>query len=993
MSKLYDHKSGKWVIAPENKVDDLVKSGNYTFESGTRIDVVSPDGQLGDIPSDNAHGAFAEGFRWATQADKQADHERKLEAIRAKAGDNGGTAMVAGVLRGGTLGLSDVALRAGEEMGALPEGVVAQQALNKEMNPVESGVGEVGGIIGSTLLSGGTSLLGTTGRVGQAGYKFGAELGGKALAAAAGKEAKETLARKIIAKVVPVATGSAVENAVYGLGQGVSEAALGKSEDVVDHLVSGVGMGALTGLTFGAGFGAAGAIGKPLLAKAAEAGGNLFDKAITGAARVTTKVAGRAALNAAGEARLAGQLGDLVDTPLGYAARHMAAEGRWDEIKDIVKQASGVEKTLVKESADLAKGLNYAVSKLPELEKKIATETLTQNAGDVTRATDQLYKQVKQAYNILDQYARELTGPTHYGTQIDQLVTDAADSLYTLGTDVATKKADDLYAMASARSNYGAHIKTEGQEVAYLRALKDSANHDLTKMGRGGGYDITHSLVKNLDGMLKGHKNPMIAQHSTEADALYTALSTVRKAVGKNGQVSKKALARLTSDPEYADVVSPFFTQLSEYAPELGAFVKTAKNSVERKAALNAIRDKIVHKRGASLDSKLSVDDLEELLIDIGADKDKFMRLDRLKSVQATLTDLHTLTPMDRAIRILKATGQDASKIEQLLPHQKHFEMLDQLQSIRPDGNFTGDLIGRGVKSAIGGALGGPLGAVVGASMGGGMSVRRMIHTLTAVERMANKGAKALEASVNGTVKALTSDTVRRISMISRTQAKQEQSRVEEKRKDYKKLAAGIQAAAGDPEVIAENVAKAVGQMQGTPNLKAALAQKMTVASQYLAQHMPKDPLAGRYMSVDDSGWEPNDSELSAFHRRMAVVQDPKVAMEKIADGSVSPEEIDALRTVYPEIYNKLKNEVIGALMEKGTKIPYSQRIAIGTIFGMPTDPSMEPAAIAALQSTYDIEEDEGGRPEGSTEGSGRKPSLDTKPSESVATETSEFQQ
>ena len=989
MSKLYDHKSGQWIIADENKVDDLVKSGNYTFAEGERIPVVAPDGELGDIPAEKAHDAFNDGFRWATAADKQFDNERKLEAIKQKAfGDSTTTALGMGAARGLTLGGSDVAIRGLEEIGAIPQGTTEAAAETKERQPIASGTGEVGGIILSTALSGGSNLLGTTGKIGQGGYKLGSELGAKALAAAAGKEAKETLARKIIAKVVPVATGSAVENAIYGLGQGVSEAALGKPDDVVDNLVSGVGMGALTGLTFGAGFGAAGAIGKPILAKAAEAGGNLFDKAISGSARLGTKVVARAALNAAGETRLAGMVGDLVDTEIGQAARSLAQSGKWDEVKDLVKAAKQSERSLMSESSDLAKGITKTINSMPKIEGAILRESLVQNGGDVSRTMQQLSKTVKsQEENIVKEF-NALTGPRVFKEEIANAVTKATDALDSVGTPEAALKAKNIRDMFDARDLL---TKTEGDEVLFARALKRETRRKMTQLGEA--YAPASKLVDEIDNLLReAHPNQAVKEAVIGSDATYRAYAEAKKVLlNREGGFNTKRAARVFNDPDAMDALTEHLNKISEYAPELKSFAATRAGTIERTKVLQELIRKIETRGANSVDGKLSIPDMEEFLVAMGADKEKFTRLNRLKEIEGHFADIGQLQPMDRAIRILKATGQDASKIEKLIPYQKELQALDDIRSIRPDGNFVGDLVGRAVKGTIGGALGGPFGAAIGAAMGGGVSVHQMLRQLTTVERLANKGAKLIESSIKGTVDALTSPTVRRIGMITRRQAEQSGPTLKEKRSEYKALAPKIQAAAGDPNVVADHVAKAFGTLQGTPLLKQAMATKMTIASQYLAQHMPKDPMAGKYLSPEMSGWEPSDSELSKFHRRMAVVQDPKVAIAKIADGSVSPEEMDALKVVYPEVFNKLKNQVVEQLMTKGANISYDKRIAIGTIFGIPTDPSLVPENVAKLQATFDDPTDEGGRPEGSTS-SGRKPNLDTKPGETVGTETDNFQ-
>lgn len=529
-------------------------------------------------------------------------------------------------------------------------------------------------------------------------------------------------------------------------------------------------------------------------------------------------------------------------------------------------------------------------------------------------------------------------------------------------------------------------------EVQALRVLKDTANDGLDMLGREG-YKKGKKFVNLIDDKLKNYPEEYVSLNQSANDATYSAFSAIRNVVGKGEGVKNGFTKRMLADPEYLDNISPALTQISAFSPEVTAFAAAGKDASKKWAAAEAFKRKLAAMPGNNKNGKLSTTDIENMLIELtgGAGK-KFKHLEELKTLEAQLADLHTLQPVDRAVRVLKATGQDASKIEKLIPYQKELQALDDIRSIRPDGNFVGDIVGRAVKGTIGGALGGPFGAAIGAAMGGGVSVNQMLRNLTAVERLANKGAKLMEASINNTATALTSPTVRRIGAITRRQAEQEGPSLKQKRSEYKALVPKIQAAAGDPNVVADHVASAFGTLQGTPLLKQAMATKMTIASQYLAQHMPKDPLAGRYLTPDASGWEPSDSELSKFHRRMAVVQDPKVAMTKIADGSVSPEEMDALKTVYPEIFNKLRAQMTEQLMVKGVKIPYDKRIAIGTLFGIPTDPSLEPEMVAKLQSTFDPEEDQGGRPEGS-KSSGRKPNLETEPSESVATETSQFQQ
>jgi hypothetical protein len=979
MSSLYNHSTGKWVEVADSDVDGLVQSGNYTFAEGTKIPVVSPDGKLGTIPGENATKAFKAGFRWATPQDKQFDLENKNEAIKRKAyGDMAGTAFAAGALKGATLGLSDVVLRGAEEIGILSEGFSEARREIGERSPIAEGIGTGVGVLGTMGVGGPLSV----GAQGTKLFKAGEKVAAQALAKGTQEGVKRGLASRIIEKTVPIATGSAVEGAFYGLGEGISEAALGNPDEIVNNLVSNVTFGGLTGGAFGGLIGA-GSMAKPALLKVADGVSNVFDKAVAGTARTATKLAGKAALNAQGEVRLAQELGDLIDTPVGQAARQMAREGKWDEVKGLVKEAGVVEKEMIKESKDLARGLNTYLSKVPEADAVLAKEVVAQNGGNLYKAVGQLYNQYKTASRQYVDQVKTLTGPRLYG-DIDTAVYKAADALEKIGTKEAKSKADELYNMVGARS--GA-VKTEGDEVMYLRALKSLTNDKLDSIGEGA-YDIGKRLVNDLDGRLKNHPNQFVAESQAVGDSIYSAMSAVRNVLGKQ-KPNQRAITRLIADPEYLDTLSPALTRLSEFSPELKSFAAAAKGSSERIKALTQFKQKLAYMRGESVDGKLSTDDIEQLLIDIGADSPKIARVEKLKEIQETLAGIEKYSPIDRAIRVLKATGQDASKLESVLPYQKQFDTLDRLQSLVPDGNFLGDVVSRGVRGAIGGALGGPTGAALGVMMGGGTSVRRMMNTLTEIERLSNKGAKLLNRSMKATVEGLTSERLRKVGVVTMANRKSEREEKSSARKNFKPLSKSLAEYSSNPQLIADNVDTAMGNLSGIPGIKQAMATKMAISTQYLAKHIPKDPMAGRYLNANRSNWEPSDSELYRFNRRVAVVHDPKVAMDKIADGSVTPEEIDALRSVYPEIFEKLKADVTQAVMEKGDKIPYDKRITIGTIFGVPTDPSLEPEMIGKLQSTFDVV-DEGGRPDGATDSVKRKPKLQMNPGES---ETAQFQQ
>jgi len=163
----------------------------------------------------------------------------------------------AGVARGVTFGLSDVAARA--------LGIEKELAKLKEYQPGVSLTGELTGALGPTLLSGGVGGVATAARLASAPVRAVAKAGQLAEGALARRfvsEAAKSSARKVLEGATAKSLGSAVEGLAYGAGQVISEAALGDPKQVAENAVATLGVSALLGGSLGAGAKIAGAVVK-----------------------------------------------------------------------------------------------------------------------------------------------------------------------------------------------------------------------------------------------------------------------------------------------------------------------------------------------------------------------------------------------------------------------------------------------------------------------------------------------------------------------------------------------------------------------------------------------------------------------------------------------------------------------------------------------------------------------------------------------------------
>jgi hypothetical protein len=235
MPQLFNNQTQRLEKVPEEAVTDGVFSGQYSFRKNTDVPVVTPDGRIATIKSEDFTPEY--GYSYATK--QHTDQKYKQDIQTGKTEAFGGTlnelaAGAAGAARAATFGLSDVAMTAGAE--ALGAGDTVREGLQtlKDVNPNATLAGEAAGTIAS-LATG---------------------MGAASLAEKAGVKATERLftgaATKATDRIIRAGLGSAVEGALYSTGSVVSEAALGDPNLNMQNALTEIGLGAALGGGLGA---------------------------------------------------------------------------------------------------------------------------------------------------------------------------------------------------------------------------------------------------------------------------------------------------------------------------------------------------------------------------------------------------------------------------------------------------------------------------------------------------------------------------------------------------------------------------------------------------------------------------------------------------------------------------------------------------------------------------------------------------------------------
>jgi hypothetical protein len=138
-----------------------------------------------------------------------------------------------------------------------------------------------------------------------------------------------------------------------------------------------------------------------------------------------------------------------------------------------------------------------------------------------------------------------------------------------------------------------------------------------------------------------------------------------------------------------------------------------------------------------------------------------------------------------------------------------------------------------------------------------------------------------------------------------------------------------------------------------SPKLADAIEAAAIKRLEFVASKLPERPPA-THMRVGPESWQPSDSDLSKFARYVDAAEGgPSRILGRLGDGTITPEDAETLRELYPETYREVQMRIMDGLAEMTETMPYPKRLALGILFDVPTDPALEPANLAQLQGNF----------------------------------------
>lgn len=247
----------------------------------------------------------------------------------------------------------------------------------------------------------------------------------------------------------------------------------------------------------------------------------------------------------------------------------------------------------------------------------------------------------------------------------------------------------------------------------------------------------------------------------------------------------------------------------------------------------------------------------------------------------------------------------------------------------------------------------------------------------------------AVDAKVNGTIAALFNQaknanrvTARAPSTITKTIRKVQESGGQVRRATVG-VAAGAAAAADAGPLSAREILKAahnesdadaydrvISRAQAVisggpagpmviddvaPNVGHAMRGVQQRAAQHLVSNAPVPPRKSTNPNLGamTGDREPDPVSLYEFSRRVRAIDDPTTVLDDLKDGNLHLSAVEAVREVYPRMYQSMRSAVLEGLGNSSELLPYERRVMLGVVFDLPTDQTLDGAYIAQMQAVY----------------------------------------
>lgn len=953
---LVNAQSGVPENVPHDQAQQALVSGSHNLQSGGTTNVLNPDGALVSLPNEQIPDAINSGYKLPQASDIQ---EHNNETKYGEGAANSAEAFAAGAARGPSLGLSDVALT--------QSGLVSPETLDQlqQRHPLSSTAGEFAGILGTA----GVNPVGALGR------EVEESVASKIATSMANPETSPIVA-KILKSISPVAAktlGSAVEGSVYGLGNQVTESALGDSDFNAENILHNVGYGAL----FGGGLGATlGIAGKALEKEAIEAGAR---DAITenAALHSTSPKVAPTSLDAIQEAVTNAQKEGLGD--------ELPARSRLLETNDILAEDSKypAHELQIQSLEDPITRDNY----------KAALENPENQAGQTLRQWEAVQKD-EGANVLLPKYVQDIAPegykPTSDAVDGGNRVIDAFTKQYKdeqASLKPLFKQFDDMAVIANAdplsilhtidaaipdasgfiqrEPEVGYTIRKYEKTMPFSKDTHEAIQSLLTALNNPEG--VTVADLRNLRESMRDNVNFLTAPRvSREISNLRRGIMDImQNEVDKVNPETVEGLNHPLGQPNVRDLFKRYAVNeenRSTIEQLLGGSISDKASTLKQikpEEVLNRIFGNTQYVKAAK---EILGDDFSKLASDYLS-----QQVERVTDVTKNGFSSNKFAAFlkQKAPELEEGLSQQPTELAKIRAITDKMRILPDSPSINPSGTAKTSLLqkmqGLGSFLAHPAAVPGKLMSAIGEHFEGAQQrsefdrILKGRGTSGTPEQLANKSrmytgyskiermTQSVNNKINSGMKGLFEKAENVRGVAAQTLIPQEKQQ-----KNYDKLQAHLKDMIANPDKFAESLQQNTQSLHDiAPNINSSLNMAAVRATQFLQSKLPvqntPSPLTEPY--------KPSVSELAKFNRYNEMVENPLSVLKQLKTGALTTESLETLQTVYPKLLQQMQQNLRGQLTEKTVaKMPYQAKIMASAFLGEDLSNSLNQPSIMSAQ-------------------------------------------
>lgn len=931
----------KPIEVPAEQAAGLLRSGQYGLPEGAAVPVQKEDGTWETVSGAEAVQR-AQSFK--TRIGSAADVERTQKEAEFSGAGNKALAFGSGVVDSLGLGFGDAALVKGAEL--FGKGEQTRQFLQDAdaYAPGSRLAGKAAGFVAPLLASGGAAaagrgVAGTAARAATAPARAliaGTEAAGEAAARLAGGGNLGRFVRPVVQQ--------GLEMGVYGAGQATSAAVVRDPQLDGEALAAAMGQGFLHGAGMGAGVGGAFGVGSLLVGRAGAAVerasgmarqrlGAFVDTTGARLRGALTDAQGRVDAAVAQAGGVAGRARELAAAELpGLAARGEDLLGAG--IDKATSFAAGGTGRLAPEAATLGGKVDRFARTLVDVDKA-ATEKALQSLGADTKALREaaaLSPEVKKL--AAKQIVEELPALLNKRGQVLGHV-EQAEAAVLLKKQTGSKFGDILERMdaSGARLDVAAAADLARREV--VKPLRKLAGADVYA-NRVDDY-LASLESKSLNGEMgfadfhkqRAFLDKLVFEAKASSNPAREALEKVRGVLEE--RFTRAADQALGGNG--AGALASEYKALKQQYQAASWIEETAKNAANRAGAnrawgmseqTGAIAGAIVGGGGPTGIAVAAASAMGNRAIKQYGDQFTAAVLREMqagKPLAEALADVTRRNVSEETKAFFKAAAPAAKELVRA--------GRERVGAALEAGKEMAGEVGRKAL-ARGKAVAGEAKRVAGEAVDAGRTaVRKAGEATVAAGRAVGRGAAR---------------TARAAAFAA------------DQRREFEKRRREIIAfkAAGPARI--EATAQRFLRSGASPEAAQVAAVTAARGAAHLARTLPPTPQRLKSLQPDLATDTPDPEAMAAWLRRARVVDNPRAALQSLGAGTLDVAEVEALREVYPSIYQQVRDEVQVQLQEmtdQGQALPYGKALSLQTLFGgdVVADPTLDPEFIARWQA------------------------------------------